>query len=327
VTWRGVGICIVAAVAGSVLVPGSPAAAAAQPTYSFSSDRLPIKNTPFEIQVQAVTRPGRTPQISVRISQENWVSNSQWGERSITYSHAGRFTVATDLAAAKLRPTAAQMGRHGQIDMAWSPTEPRGTSCKGNRSYRWGRFIGTFRFKVTIGSRDVHVRRDRLPGVLRSDAGCPQTCPVEAWTIEGWNGPRNTQVTARKTISGARVYVDRPWSKTPSGWSTLLEVDAAVPRSNVKLDDEARQGHVRGSPGTYLKGSTDYVATAATTDLEPVTCSNSYYGDPYEMATRASSGALAPTGDQPLEIVFINRRTSRWTAADGATAFHTYKAP
>ena len=291
------------------------------PQYEFTSDPMPIGGTRYKAVLHAWANKGHPSRISVEIYETSNPDGRGFGRRSITFSHVGVFTSNEQLGAAKIDPTADQMGSHGNIDLTWTPKDQVVSTCGGRLRTRPGVFDGKFRFVATIDSERIEVSRSRVFGDLVADRGCQPGCPKESAGIRGTNDAGHTYVEASVGGTGPSAIARRDWLPTSSGWSTRLDVQAALPTGHVQVDADLAHGTLRGEPGTYVLYATDFDATAPAQQTGKVDCGGYY--ETWDAVTRTSTGTLTKAADGgAIEIRWINGRTSRWVG-DGAKASRT----
>ena len=321
-TWRGMRFGLAALLLGTSLVTaGSPAEAADDVQRGFESHWLRIQDGTLFMKVQAETRPGAAPLLSVTIYESNG-NPRMLATRRITLSHAARFEVDPDLMGATLDPTRAQMGDHGEIDMTWVSTCADLETC--DKRYKSGYFEGTFRFEVVLGSRHVEVQRSQLPGNLRPSA-LEANDACRYYGRQFWGTVDRARFITHPLGDVVVIHAEKRGTDSPSGWRTDLEVESRLPGDHMFLDDTQEHGFLRGRPGAFIRHASTYEAPSPGEDGPWTACTS--YGQEAGTISRSSQGTFTPAGGgDGLEVQWINGRSSH-LVGDGITAGQTRWEP
>jgi len=211
------------------------------------------------------------------------------------------FTHRSDLRSARVRAEQHRYGQNIKLDLRFTSSRSKLSSCNGHTVARHGRLSGSVLFRpadsdigriTSLSSRATLTHGDGTCPIDRSPNGevtAHDPCPMTTSVALGETAPRNLMFLVARRDPGsstATINVTAWEDGPPDVWHTI---EATVPAGHVQIASDFSSVEIRGGPGTFLHG------TARGTQSGPPTPWNASAGCPE--GSSAEGSLQAPEGN------------------------------
>jgi hypothetical protein len=229
-----------------------------------------------------ITRDGQTYKVglfAVRSTDEGFLSidvrktrNPDGPEEVTSGASWSRSTdalrAANDLSTGGIRPTDAQMGSRGNIDLTWDPSTTLDKDCTGFDRSRRGKMRGVFRFDTKSALFGV-IKTDEVAGRLSAtDTTCPEegggggnACPAQRATFDIYTADSLAFFYKNAGAAAAHLALNT-FTDLTNGWSLSRSLVGKAPAENLQLNQATTAGSFKSANVPWLDGSTTYTAGA-----------------------------------------------------------------
>lgn len=324
---------VMAGMLAVLLLPGAPAAAAADLEYwTLRSDPVTVvrDGVRYKMRItageQILTGYDHVTLIEVLLWRTKDPSGPALGTQSdLTYFYVNGDTLThrDDLTRARLL-TGARLGDFGKLDLTFTSSSDRRSTCGDQIKSRTGTLSGTvaFRTQTTAFGQITNVpdtaklsvdRRDFADWELDHCPGDGPQCSEPKRMMNAESSGGRLDVTEADGAAFAAVTAVRPFQRLKDDGedigTRMRTVESRVPAENFSVAADLSGARLEGEPGTFLRGVTRFAQSGSVLET-PQTCG----GIDYLLRTRQG------TVTSSLRPDFLTGTDRLFDSADQASA-------